>query len=354
MTDFSKRPITFGRRRFMVGAAAVGAAGLLPAMPRRAAAQETLDELVAQARAEGGLMFYSGMDEPTSRALVDGFTQKYGIPSQLYRGGSNVTPKYQLEFENNQVLVDVVQESNIPAFRTMAAAGQLVEWVAPEAANIDPSLVTPHYAILSTIAFTWFWNTRAVSDDLAPASWEDFLKPEFQGRLGMPDSAAGATSPPAQWYYIMRDHLGLDYMQALGQQRIRFYQTFGDLSNAVASGEVIATPTMLSYYTPQLQRRGAPVADRFPDPAFVTDRPVGLAMKAPHPAAGKLFVNYCLSEEGQRVISSEFAIPVRSDIEVPEGIPLPGSFNAMRIEDWDDMLARSEEIRAEFTRLFKS
>ncbi|MFI4979383.1 MAG: ABC transporter substrate-binding protein [Nevskiales bacterium] len=323
-------------------------------LPARTARAQELAALEQQARAEGGMMFYSGMDEPTSRALTDGFARKYGIRAQMFRAGSEITPKYQLELHNKAVIADVVQESNMPAFVQMARSDQLAKWNPPEAVNLEPGLSTPYFSVIGTIAFSWMWNTRQVDEANTPKSWNDFLRPEWQGRLGMPDMDSSGSGPPLQWYYMMRQRLGLDYMRRLGQQKFRFYGIFGDLANAVASGEVIATPTMLSYYTLQLQRRGAPLQDRLPDPTFVTDRPMALAKDSPHPAAGKLFLNYCLSKEGQEVLTKFFAIPSRRDVQVPAGIPLPGTFKALRIENWDEMAAQTGALQDELRHFFKA
>jgi iron(III) transport system substrate-binding protein len=347
------------RRGFLNLTGAAGAAVLASPFVGRygrafAASGDVDPEILAKAKEEGALMFYSGMDEGTTRALADGFTKKFGIPAQFYRGGSKVTPKYLLELQNNAVLTDIVQESNMPAFLSMAKNGQLEEWSPPEAANVDPSLTTPHFSIISTIAATWMWNTRQISDEQSPKAYQDFLKPDFKGRLGMPDVSLSASGPPTQWYYVMRQRLGQDFMKELGKQQFRFYQIFGDTSNAVASGEIALTPVMLNYYTLQLQAKGAPVADRFPKPAFVTDRPMGLAVKAPHPNAGKLFLNYCLSPEGQTAIAARFSIPVRSDVETPKGVPLPGTFEAVRVDDWAKMGEMTDALQKEFTEYFKS
>jgi iron(III) transport system substrate-binding protein len=49
------------------------------------------------------------------------------------------------------------------------------------------------------------------------------------------------------------------------------------------------------------------------NPVFANIHPVGLSAKAPHPNAGKLFVDFVLSKRGQELIRGMSRIPDRTD-----------------------------------------
>ena len=51
------------------------------------------------------------------------------------------------------------------------------------------------------------------------------------------------------------------------------------------------------------------------EPVSVQVNPMMLAAKAPHPNAGKLFIDFVLSKEGQKMLVGFRRIPVREDVE---------------------------------------
>ena len=59
------------------------------------------------------------------------------------------------------------------------------------------------------------------------------------------------------------------------------------------------------------KRKGAPVDWLAQDPVFTKFQPIAVGAKAPHPNSAKLFVNFMLSEEGQKIIASFGRMPTR-------------------------------------------
>ena len=71
------------------------------------------------------------------------------------------------------------------------------------------------------------------------------------------------------------------------------------------------------------KQEGAPVDwVRTLDPVITSASQVAIAAKAPHPAAARLFVDFLLSEEGQRAIASRGRVPARADLGTAAGEPL--------------------------------
>ena len=58
---------------------------------------------------------------------------------------------------------------------------------------------------------------------------------------------------------------------------------------------------------------GAPVDWVYLNPVFANIHPTGISAKAPHPNAGKLFVDFVLSKRGQELVRSMNRIPDRID-----------------------------------------
>ena len=76
-------------------------------------------------------------------------------------------------------------------------------------------------------------------------------------------------------------------------------------SDALVRGEIMIAPLLYNAIFPKL-RDGAPVKVFFaPEGAPVTPFAAGIPKTAAHPNAAKLFLNWCLSEEGQAMMIRE-------------------------------------------------
>jgi ABC-type Fe3+ transport system substrate-binding protein len=81
-----------------------------------------------------------------------------------------------------------------------------------------------------------------------------------------------------------------------------------------------------------LKREGAPV-DWVPlDPVYGNLNPMGLSARAPHPSAGKLFIDFVLSKGGQEAIRAQRRVPDRIDV-LPDPPKLAQGFSAVFTAD---------------------
>jgi ABC-type Fe3+ transport system substrate-binding protein len=98
----------------------------------------------------------------------------------------------------------------------------------------------------------------------------------------------------------------------------------------------------------RIKGQGGPVQQVFDEPVITYVHPVALARQAPHPNAGKLFINFLLSQEGQRMLRDQGRIPSRRDID-----PQVFSIRNVKLQASDPRLAKEyapagEEMRAIF------
>lgn len=75
------------------------------------------------------------------------------------------------------------------------------------------------------------------------------------------------------------------------------------------------------WYRPHLMKKqGAPVDWIAMEPAIVATHPISVVEKAPHPNAAKLFIDFVLSEEGQKIFIQKGRESARVGLK-PEGYP---------------------------------
>jgi iron(III) transport system substrate-binding protein len=160
-----------------------------------------------------------------------------------------------------------------------------------------------NYAVLG-------YNTRLVAKANVPNSHADLLKPEWKGQLGI-------EGRPYEWFVTvvraMGEEKGLSFMRSLAQQQPQLRTGRTLLAQLVAAGEFKGSLTAYSQNFENLRPSGAPVEWVALEPVFANIHPTALSAKAPHPNAGRLFIDFLLSKKGQEVVRALRRIPDRID-----------------------------------------
>jgi iron(III) transport system substrate-binding protein len=274
--------------------------------------------LVAQtlrekAEGEGKLMFYATFNAADSKTLVDGFKQLYPkIDAVFYRStDSAMMERILTENRAGQNLWDVVVTTSFYG-HNLKKRGLLTAYDSAERKFYRDGYKDPQATWTSSYTnyAAFGYNSRAVPKTSVPKSFNDLLKSEWKGQIGM-DSRA------YEWFgtmlKAMGEEKGLVYMRELAKQtQLRAGRTL--LAQLVAAGEFTGALTAYSQTFEVLKPSGAPVEWVYLNPVFANIHPTGIAAKAPHPNAARLFIDFVLSKRGQEVIRGMNRIPDRIDV----------------------------------------
>jgi iron(III) transport system substrate-binding protein len=264
------------------------------------------------AEAEGKLMFYASFNATDSKILIDGFKQLYPkIDAAFYRATDALMMERILtEGRSGRNLWDVMMTSSFYGYN-LKKRGMLAAYDSPERKFYRDGYKDPQatWTSIFTNYGAFGFNTRNVAKTSIPKSYNDLLKPEWKGNIGI-DSRA------YEWFgtmvKAMGDEKGLAYMRELAKQvSLRNGRTI--LSQLVAAGEFKGALSAYSAQFEQMKPAGAPVDWVYLNPVFANIHPTGISAKAPHPNAGKLFVDFVLSKRGQELVRNMNRIPDRSD-----------------------------------------
>jgi iron(III) transport system substrate-binding protein len=270
-------------------------------------------EVKAKAEAEGKLMFYATFNAADSKTLVDGFKQLYPkIDAVFYRStDSALMERILTESRAGQNLWDVVVTTSFYG-HNLKKRGLLASYDSPERKFYRDGYKDPQATWTSSYTnyAAFGYNSRAVAKSGVPKSYDDLLKPEWKGQIGM-DSRA------YEWFgtmlKAMGEEKGLAYMRELAKQtQLRAGRTL--LAQLVAAGEFAGALTAYSQTFEVLKPSGAPVDWVYLNPVFANIHPTGIAGKAPHPNAARLFLDFVLSKRGQELIRGMNRIPDRTDV----------------------------------------
>ena len=270
-------------------------------------------EVKAKAEAEGKLMFYATFNAADSKTLVDGFKQLFPeIDAVFYRStDSALMERILTESRAGQNLWDMVVTTSFYG-HNLKKRGLLASYDSPERKFYRDGYKDPQATWTSSYTnyAAFGYNSRAVAKRGVPKSYDDLLKPEWKGQIGM-DSRA------YEWFgtmlKAMGEEKGLAYMRELAKQtQLRAGRTL--LAQLVAAGEFAGALTAYSQTFEVLKPSGAPVDWVYLNPVFANIHPTGIAAKAPHPNAARLFLDFVLSKRGQELIRGMNRIPDRTDV----------------------------------------
>jgi iron(III) transport system substrate-binding protein len=270
--------------------------------------------LVERARKEGTFLLYTSMNAPDVNHLFEGFRQRYPfiVPKSYTTRSAALLERVITEARAGKFLSDVIQGNAFTLF-LLGKRGNLEAYASPEAKAFPASYRDPAgnwvaaYLQLNVIAY----NTKLVSAAEAPKGYEDLLAPRWKGRMALDDKQ-----------YIWFDGLlnamgrekGLAYLKRLAAQGINFRSGNTLLANLLAAGEFALLINARPESVDELKQKGAPMEWVAPRPTTANVLPIGITKNAQHPNAGRLFMDYMLSEDGQKRLSAMGRTPTRPGV----------------------------------------
>lgn len=178
---------------------------------------------------------------------------------------------------------------------------------------IDPS--NRNIAILAQAIGVIAYNRERISDDRAPNTWEDFLKPELKGRKFLVDIRPHGMTPLAVG---LGEEWLVKYARGLRQQEPIWFRSQTTSMTGIAAGE-FALHQLTNYHSCMRVRKRDPrnvlvckVIEPIPVRPLIAQAVVN---NAPHPHSALLFLEFLASPEAQRIMDENE--PHRSSMYVP-------------------------------------
>ena len=113
-----------------------------------------------------------------------------------------------------------------------------------------------------------------------------------------------------------------DMVRAFGGAGIKLYSTTGTVLDRIASGEHLIAYNMIGSYAIERARQDASIGVVFPaDYITLMSRIAFIPVAARHPESAKLFLDYLLSERGQKFLLARSVGPVRVGLAADGVIP---------------------------------
>jgi hypothetical protein len=288
----------------------------------------THDEIVAMAKKEGKLTVRTELEPRNFAPLINEFKKQYPFIGDVRLEDISNTEAHQrslVEIKSGQakgwdvtpLALDFAQEYPPYLMRHdifgMANHGVL---------KIHPGMIHPgeRNIVSVTSAITVVpYNRQFISEDKVPATWEDFLKPEFKGRKFVADFRPLREAGLVPAWGLERT---LEFARKLAAQQPIWGSGATRMNTAISVGEY---PLGLSSTYSAFKRimdkdRAGNLNYKIiePVPTRIVDHPTGILRGADHPHVALLWFEFLASAVGQDVIDKYE--PLRASVFTPGSV----------------------------------
>ena len=272
--------------------------------------------------ADGKLVLYTSQPNADAQATVDAFKAKNpGVEVQWVRDGTTkIMAKLQAEFAAGNPQPDVLLIADSVTMEGLKRDGRLMPYTDADVSGFEKGLYDSDMTYFSTkLITTGIANNKRSA--MTPASWTDLAKPEAKGQVTMPSPLTSGAALVHLATITQNPALGWDYVKALADNGATASGGNGAILKAVAGGEK-AYGVIVDYLPIREAAKGSPVNFVFPtEGVSAVTEPVAILKNAKNVDAAKAFVDFVLSEDGQKLAASQGYLPAREGIAGPEGFP---------------------------------
>lgn len=287
----------------------------LPAAERQA-------QLLAGAKKENGLVWYSSTTAEDALALIKKFNEQHpSIQIQHFRSSSEkLLERILAESRANAFKADLVAlpelELSIMIKRKLLVRYEGLENSLYPAETKDPR---GYWTGLYTSAWVPGHNTKLVSKDGAPKTYKDLLNPKWKGAIAM-------DTEPYNWFVISLRYLerrdgkeaALDYMKKLAAQQIQWRKGHSLIGQLMAAGEFPLAAELQVHTVERAKAQSAPVEWSVLDGVIpISKVAVGITSTGANLYTSALFYDFLLSRTGMETIRASRRIPTRPDVTAP-------------------------------------
>ncbi|MGH7276781.1 MAG: extracellular solute-binding protein [Candidatus Rokuibacteriota bacterium] len=164
-----------------------------------------------------------------------------------------------------------------------------------------------------------------------PREWDDLLNPKLRGEVAQcaPTRSSSSNATYEVILSMFGEDKGWDWLRKLAANTGHFTARSRDVPTVVAKGEYSAGFAVPSYMAFEEKLAGFDIKFVAPKNAFVTPEPMAILAGARNPRAARAFIEFLLSERGQKVFMERGLFPItpRYKVQGP-----PGSTAEMAVE----------------------
>jgi ABC-type Fe3+ transport system substrate-binding protein len=155
-----------------------------------------------------------------------------------------------------------------------------------------------------------------------PKDWDDLLDPKLKGHVAQCAPTRSSSSHATYEVILQRgtDEQGWDWLRRLAGNTGHFTARSRDVPSVVAKGEFAVGFAVPSYMAFEEKLAGFDIRFVAPKTAWITPEPIGIVAGAKNPRAARAFIEFLLTERGQKVFMERGLFPITPKYRV-QGAP---------------------------------
>jgi len=309
---------------------------------------------VDAARREGTVSWYTSTPVQLAQQLADRFQGETGIKVQFLRtGGQAVLRRLLQEIAAGHPGADVFTMSDAGAANALSRKGLLLPFK-PEGFDkvLDDVKDKEGRWIAQRLQLAGIpVRTDKVAAKDVPKTWSDLTNPKYKGLMVMPDPSFTAIQLVV--VAMLSQKLGWDFYKALRANDTMIVQGHQQVFSTMQSGERVIGAEGSD---PRTFADGKDVPNQtmiYPtEGVFFVSSPTAVIAGARNPNAAKLFAQFMIAPEAQKMIAASGIHSVRPDVPPPPGMPALTAVKSMPI-DLDFVEDHGRDLKARFNEMFQ-
>ena len=297
--------------------------------------------------ADGIVTVYMPSPAGLANKLAADFEAKTGIEVRTFQGTTGEILA-RLETETANPVADVVILASWSDGLSMKESGQLESYVPAMAGKMVPGWIDEDSCLFgySASAVGVIYNTLIYPE--LDADWAELADSQYRNDIAIPDPELSGACKDFVAGYV--SEYGWDTFEALAENGMVVPGANKAALEAVTTGEVGILLAGVDYNAYSSINAGEPLAIYYPESGTVVNpRPAMIMKTAPDMENAKLFIDYLLSEDAQKMITDAYLLPGIADTEYSNRSTLE---EIPQIEcDWDAMMAISSDSAARINDL---
>jgi iron(III) transport system substrate-binding protein len=300
----------------------------------------------------GKIVLYTSQPEADATKTVAAFRKAHpNVEVDVFRSGTvEVMSKLAAEFAGGQPGADVLLIADAVSMEALKRDGRLYKYDAAKTDGLREGSYDPdkNYFGSKLITTGIVYNTAASKK---PTSWADLADPSLKGQIVMPSPLYSGAAAIMLSAYAARPDLGWKFFESLKANDAVAVRGNGAVLKSVAGGEK-SYGILVDFMALNAKAKGSPVEFVFPKEGVpAVTEPVAILKTTKNLDAAKAFIDFILSDDGQKLAVSQGYVPAKAGIPNPAWLPEGTEIKLMPI-DTQAVLSTTEADKKRFADMF--
>ena len=313
-----------------------------------------MSEATVRGALKGTLTLYTSQPEKDAARLIEAFNEQYpDVKVEVFRSGTEeVVSKVLAENKVKSVLADVLLVADCVTFEGLKEEGMLLSYESPELKGIPGEYIDKDHTYVGTkvISTGIIYNTEQMDSPIT--SFSDLAGKKCMKQVIMPSPLYSGAAAYNLGVITRTEGLGWKFYEDLKENSVRVGKGNGSVRSAVVAGER-ACGLIVDFMAVRAKAEGAPVEFVYPaEGSPAVTEPIGILKTTSVPELARAFVDFVISEEGQKLASDMGYTPIKEGVKAPQGLKSISEMKSM-VYDFSVLKAHKEEDKTRFGNLFQ-